>query len=131
VLSGATNTYTLTISGGSASNGGLDVSAVGGTFTAGTGSKVSGGEITQTGGLAGATKSWTFSWTAPTVTTITNFNMYGAGIDSFSGGTATIILPIMVSPAAGPPHGPAATDAWDVPEDIALRGLHGPAAMRC
>ena len=107
VLSGATNTYTLTVSGGSASNGGLDVSAVGGTFTAGTGSKVSGGEITQTGGLAGATKSWTFSWTAPTVTTITNFNMYGAGIDGFSGGTATIILPIMVSPAAGPP--PAVT----------------------
>jgi hypothetical protein len=103
VLSGATNSYTLTVSGGSASNGGLDVSAVGGTFTAGTGSKVSGGEITQTTGLAGATKSWTFSWTAPTVTAATNINMYGAGIDAFSGGTATIVLPIMVSPGAPPP----------------------------
>src|SRR5215469_12560759 len=67
VTSGSTNSYTLTVSGGG--NGGLDVASTGGTFTAGSTTQVMGGEITHT--TANSTHSWTFSWTAPTVTSNT------------------------------------------------------------
>jgi hypothetical protein len=64
VASGSTNTYTLTVSG--SGNSGMDVAASAGTFTAGTGSKILNGEVVHSS--PSTSHSWTFSWTAPTVT---------------------------------------------------------------
>ena len=88
VNSGATYTLTLTATGGSG-NGGLDVAATGGTFTAGTGTQVLSSELVQSSGSS--THSWTFSWTAPTVTTNTTATLYGSAIDSFGGGTGVVV----------------------------------------
>lgn len=101
VASGSVNSYTLAVTGGVSGNGGLDVAISGGTFTAGTGTKVLNGEIVHSG--PSSTKSWTFSWTAPVVTTNTTVTMYGAAIDSFSGGTGTVRQAITVTaPVAAP-----------------------------
>lgn len=99
VTSGSTNSYTLTVGG--TGNGGLDVAASAGTFTAGTGTQVLSGEITQTS--ATSTHSWTFSWTAPTVTATTTATLYAAAVDGFSGGTGTLQQAITVTAAAPPP----------------------------
>jgi Viral BACON domain len=99
INSGATANFTLTVGGGG--NGGLDVASTAGTFTAGAGTQVLNGEITQTS--ATTTHSWTFSWTAPTVTTNTVATIYGAAIDGFSGGTGTTTQTITVTPPAPPP----------------------------
>ncbi len=79
---------TLSEVGGSGS-GGLDVAASAGTFTAGTGTKVLNSELVQSSGSN--THSWTFSWTAPTVTTNTTATLYGAAMDSYGGGTGTVV----------------------------------------
>lgn len=99
VTSGSTNSYTLTVGG--TGNGGLDVAASAGTFTAGTGTQVLSGEITQTS--TSSTHSWTFSWTAPTVTTTTTATLYAAAVDGFSGGTGTLQQAITVTAAAPAP----------------------------
>jgi Viral BACON domain len=101
VSSGSTNTYTVTVTPKTAGNGGLDVSASGGTFTAGTGTKVLGTELVHS--APSSTLSWTFSWTAPTVTTTTTATLYGAAIDSYGGGTGTLKQVITVTAAAPPP----------------------------
>ena len=88
VNSGATYTFTLMAAGG-AGNGGLDVAATGGTFAAGTGTKVLSGELVQSTGASN--HSWTFTWTAPTVTANTTATLYGSAIDSFGGGTGTVV----------------------------------------
>jgi len=88
VNSGATYSLTLTAVGASG-NGGLDVAATGGTFTSGTGTQVLSGELVQSSGSS--THSWTFSWTAPTVTANTTATLYGSGIDSYGGGTGTVV----------------------------------------
>jgi hypothetical protein len=100
VNSGAT--YTLTLSAaGAAGNGGLDVAATGGTFTAGTGTQLLSGELVHSS--ASTTHSWTFSWTAPTVTSNTTATLYGAAIDGFSGGTGTVVASTTVlAPATNP-----------------------------
>ena len=99
VASGATASYTLTVSGGG--NGGLDVATSGGTFTAGSGTQVMNGEITHTS--ATSAHSWTFSWTAPMVTTSTAETLYGAAIDGYSGGTGTTTFAATVTPATSNP----------------------------
>src|SRR5258706_16370746 len=88
VNSGATYALTLTAAGGSGS-GGLDVASTAGTFTAGTGTKVLSGELVQSSGSSN--HSWTFSWTAPTVTTNTTATLYGSAMDSYGGGTGTVV----------------------------------------
>jgi len=100
VNSGATYTLTLNEVGGSGS-GGLDVAATGGTFTAGTGTKVLSGELVQSNGSS--THTWTFTWTAPTVTTNTTATLYGAAMDSFGGGTGTVVANTTVLATAATP----------------------------
>jgi len=99
VTSGSTNTYTLTVGG--TGNGGLDVAASAGTFTAGTGTQVLSGEITQTS--ATSNHSWTFSYTAPIVTATTTATLYAAAVDGFGGGTGTLQQAITVTAAAPAP----------------------------
>ena len=101
VTSGSTNTYTLSVSVITAGNGGLDVAASAGTFTAGTGTQVLNGEITHT--APSSTHSWTFSWTAPTVTATTTATLYAAAIDSYSGGTGRLQQAITVTPPVPAP----------------------------
>src|SRR5215469_16872627 len=101
VASGSTNSYTLSVSTVTAGNGGMDLAASGGTFAAGTGTKVLNGEVVHS--APSSTHSWTFSWTAPTVTATTTVTFYAAAIDSFSGGTGTLKQAITVNaPVANP-----------------------------
>jgi hypothetical protein len=101
VTSGSTNSYTLSVSVITAGNGGLDVAASAGTFTAGTGTQVLNGEITHT--APSSTHGWTFSWTAPTVTATTTATLYAAAIDSYSGGTGRLQQAITVTPPVPAP----------------------------
>jgi len=102
VASGSTNTYTLNNNGGP--NSGLDVGASAGTFSAGSTTLVMNGEITQIAALSSTPLSWTFNWTAPTVTTTTTVTMYGASISGgYGGSTGTTVLTITVNPAAVAP----------------------------
>ena len=101
VTSGSTSMYTLSVNVLTSGQGGLDVAASAGTFAAGTGTKVMNGEITHTS--PSSSHSWTFSWTAPTVTTNTNVTLYAASTDSFGGGTGTLQRTITVTPAAPAP----------------------------
>ena len=105
VASGSTVSYTLTNSGNPL--GGLDVAVTAGSLAAGQGTKVNSSEITQTAALATSPLSWTFNWTAPTVSTSTTVTMYGASIaDGYSGETGTTTKTITVTPAA-PASGPS------------------------
>ncbi len=102
VASGSTNTYTLNNNG--SPNSGLDVGASAGTFAAGSTTLVMNGEITQIAALSSTPLSWTFSWTAPTVTTTTTVTMYGASISGgYGGSTGTTVLTITVNPPAVAP----------------------------
>jgi len=102
VVSGSTNSYTLNNSGGP--NSGLDVAASSGTFTAGSNTQVMNGEITHVSSLTSTPLSWTFNWTAPTVTTATTVTMYGASISGgYGGSTGTGMLTITVNPPAVAP----------------------------
>jgi len=102
VTSGSTNTYTLSNNG--TPNSGLDVGASAGTFTAGSTTQIMNGEITHMASLTTSPLSWTFSWTAPTVTTSTNVMMYGASISGGAGGsTGSAVVTITVNPAASAP----------------------------
>ena len=105
VASGSTVSYSLTNSGNPL--GGLDVSATAGTFAAGQGTQVMSGEITQNAPLGTSPLSWTFNWTAPTVSTSTTITMYAASIASGQGGeTGATTKMITVTPAA-PASGPS------------------------
>jgi hypothetical protein len=102
VVSGSTNSYTLNNSGGP--NSGLDVAASSGTFTAGSNTQVMNGEITHVSSLTATPLSWTFNWTAPTVTATTTVTMYGASISGgYGGSTGTGMLTITVNPPAVAP----------------------------
>ena len=102
VTSGSVNTYTLTNSG--SPNSGLDIGASAGTFTAGSTTQVMNGEITQMAALTTSPLSWTFSWTAPTVTAPTTVTMYGASISGgYGGSTGSTVVTITVNPAATAP----------------------------
>jgi Viral BACON domain len=101
VASGSTSSYTLSVSTVTAGNGGMDLAASGGTFAAGTGTKVLNGEIVHSG--PSSTHTWTFSWTAPTVTATTTVTFYAAAIDSFGGGTGSLKQAITVNAAVANP----------------------------
>ena len=99
VASGSTNSYTLTVTGGT-SAAGLDVATSAGTLVAGTGTKILNSELTHS---APSGPSWTFSFTAPTVTSNTTVTLWAAAIDSFGGGTGTLQKSITVTaPVANP-----------------------------
>jgi hypothetical protein len=100
VNSGATYALTLTAVGASG-NGGLDVASTAGTFTAGTGTQVLSGELVQSN--SSSNHSWTFSWTAPTVTTNTTATLYGSAMDSYGGGTGTVVANTTVLAAVANP----------------------------
>jgi hypothetical protein len=98
VTSGSTSNYTLSVNVLTAGNGGLDVAASAGTFGAGTGTQVMGGEITHTApNTSTGTHSWTFTWTAPTVTAATSVTLYAAATDSYGGGTGRLQQTITVT----------------------------------
>jgi len=101
VASGSTNAYTISVSTISSGSGGVDVAASAGTFAAGTGTKVSNGEIVHSS--PSSSHSWTFSWTAPTVTATTTATLYAAAIDSYGGGTGVLQRAITVTAAAPTP----------------------------
>ena len=102
VTSGATVSYTLSNNGSPVS--GLDVAATAGTFTAGSGTQVMNGEITHLAALITAPLSWTYSWTAPTVSTPTTVTLYGASISGgYGGSTGTTTLTVTVNPPATAP----------------------------
>ena len=102
VTSGSTNTYTLSNNG--TPNSGLDVGASAGTFTAGSTTQVMSGEITHLASMTTAPLSWSFSWTAPSVTTATTVMMYGASISGgYGGSTGSTVVSITVNPAASGP----------------------------
>jgi hypothetical protein len=93
VASGSTNTYTLSVAGGT-NLAGLDVATSAGTLLAGTNTQILSGELTHT---APSGPSWTFSWTAPTVTSNATVTLWAAAIDSFGGGTGHIQQSITVT----------------------------------
>ena len=76
---------------------GMNVAGTGGTFTAGSGTQVSGGEVTQNGTQSSG--SFTFNWTAPS--TPGTYVLSGAG-NAVDGG-----------------FGPLG-DAWNVSSDLVL-----------
>jgi hypothetical protein len=81
VQPGSTNTYSLTISGGQLSGGGLDVSVTDGFFTSiDSGTQVVDGEVLHRftrGAAPNGDVTWFMNWTAPpNRTTVT---LYGAG----------------------------------------------------
>jgi hypothetical protein len=87
------------ISGFSGKSGSTCTSCHSGSTTKGT--KVLNGEIAHS--APSITRSWTFNWTAPTVTANTNVTLYAASIDSYGGGTGTIQRAITVTPPATAP----------------------------
>jgi acid phosphatase len=92
VTSGSTNSYTLTITGGAAVVGGLDVSHSVGTFVVNdSGTKLLSNEITHNAprSFTGSAVSWTFNWTAPTVTTNTSATLYGSGLSADGDGSTS------------------------------------------
>ena len=102
VTSGSTNAYTLSNNG--TPNSGLDVGASAGTFSAGSGTQLMSGEITQTSAATSTPLSWSFNWTAPTVTTATTVSMYGASISGgYGGSTGSTVVTITVNPAVTAP----------------------------
>src|SRR5438045_1537388 len=102
VTSGTTVSYTLSNNGSPES--GVDVPATAGTFTAGSTTQVMNGEITHLAALITAPLSWTFSWTAPTVSTPTTVTLYGASISGgYGGSTGTTTLTVTVNPPATAP----------------------------
>ena len=70
------------------------------------------GEITQMRSLSTTPLSWTFNWTAPTVTSATTVTMYGTSISGgYGGSTGSTTLVITVNPASAPPSSISASTA--------------------
>jgi PKD repeat protein len=119
VTSGSTNTYTLTITGGSDIAGGMDVAASGGAFAVldALNTKLQNGEIVHSQPKnvdANGAVVWTFNWTAPTVSSNTSVTMYSAGNSvNLNGSTSgdnsnSSNLTITVAPPAPVNHPPVA-----------------------
>ncbi len=72
-------TFTVGTSSGSRTGAGFNVSATGGSLTAGSGSRASSGELTQsaTASMSGGRADFDFTWTAPT--TPGTYTLRGAG----------------------------------------------------
>lgn len=69
--------FTVTVANSNQSGAGVNVAASSGTLTAGTGLKVSNGELTHTQPKVGLPAQWSFSWTAPAATG--NYTLYATG----------------------------------------------------
>ncbi len=75
---GSISDYTISVTGDPAgTTGGFGLTSSGGTFTAGTGDKVSNGELVHSDKTR---RSWSFKWTAPT--TPGTYNFYAVGMTS-------------------------------------------------
>ncbi|MCG6971287.1 MAG: PKD domain-containing protein [Gammaproteobacteria bacterium] len=112
VSPGSTTSYTLTMTGGPASNSGLDVAASAGTIidTNANGTRILNGELTMSSPnpVSGNSISWTFDWQAPNASgtyTIYAATLSGNGNGGTSGdGTGTTSLQITVAaPSNQPP----------------------------
>jgi hypothetical protein len=114
VGTGTTNTYTLTIAGGQAIAGGLDISASGGSLSVNAGEfnmQLLGGEITHSAPrpAQGFPRRvvWSFDWTAPAAPGTST--IYGAGNSTNDGNgsngdaAAITMLQVSVTGAAGTP----------------------------
>ncbi|UCE88965.1 MAG: PKD domain-containing protein [Pseudomonadota bacterium] len=92
VAPGSVNSYTLTLSGGPLQTAGLNVSASAGTITDTnpSGTRMQGGELTQSSplnnGANAPSVSWTFDWQAPAAAG--GETLYAAGLSANGGGTA-------------------------------------------
>ncbi len=114
VQPGTVNTYTLTISGGQANSGGLDVSVDAGTLISTlANTKLQSGEVTHTQrALAdpNGDVAWSFDWQAPT--TLGDYTIYSAGLstnaDSSTTGDAVASLATTVTVSAGAAQPPVA-----------------------
>ena len=97
-----TITFTVSTVDSAQTHAGLNVSASGGTFSAGTATQVSGGEITHTGATAmsGGTATFTFDWTAPSTEATYTFSGVGNAVNN--------------NGASG------AGDGWDLATDITI-----------
>jgi len=113
VQPGTVNSYTLTITGGQANSGGLDVSVSAGTLiNTQSSTKLQNSEITHTAraNAVGGAVSWTFNWQAPA--TGGTYTIYSSGLSTNGNGSTTgdavtsITTPITVSAAA--PQSPTA-----------------------
>jgi phosphoesterase family protein/Ig-like domain-containing protein/immunoglobulin I-set domain protein len=114
VASGSTNTYTLQITGGQAASGGLDVASSAGTFSIlDPQTRLLSGEVTHNAPKpadANGAVTWTFSWTAPTVTTNTAATLYAAGLSTDDNGstsgdavkTVTLAITVTTSGSVAP-----------------------------
>ncbi|WP_455211666.1 PKD domain-containing protein [Kaarinaea lacus] len=109
---GSTTSYTLTMTGGPASNAGLDVAASAGTIidTNANGTRILNGELTMSSPnpVSNGTISWTFDWQAPLAAgtyTIYAAALSGNGTGGTGGdGTGTTSLQITVAaPTNQPP----------------------------
>jgi hypothetical protein len=117
VMAGSVSSYTVAVTGGpTGTTGGFDLSSNGGTFTAGTGDKVSSGEMTHS---SNARRSWSFTWTAPATAGTYRFvaiglssNGNGSSGDSWNwyGGAAGSPFNITVVPAGDTTPPAAITD---------------------
>jgi hypothetical protein len=123
LASGASGTYTLTITGGAAAYGGLDVSASAGTLTASdANTQLMRGEITQTASTAfsGGTLSFGFTLTAPLSGQVI---LYGAGLsangDGSSGGDNAAKATLTVTVTA-PAPAITVTDPVPPPNDLQM-----------
>jgi len=127
VDAGAEAVYTLTITGGQAVAGGLDVSATDGVLGAGPDTKLLDGEVVQTGPkpASGGVVSWSFSWTAPA--SAGQVTLYGAGnsVDGAAGpggdraATDSLLVTVQV-PASGNHPAVAVDDSYETPPGSSL-----------
>ncbi len=109
VTAGATASYTVTITGGPAVDGSLDVAASGGTLAVvSAGTKLSSGEIVHSAPAAFTSSgvTYTFNWVAPA--TAGTYTLYVAGMSSNGSGSSgdgvtTKTFPISVTAAMMPP----------------------------
>ncbi len=109
--------YTLSVSGGpSGTTGGLDVTCANGAFTAVTGTRVSGLDVTHTDN---SHRSWAFDWTAPATEGTSNFYAIAMATDgssnsgdswNWNGGAVNTAFPVAVSGNVGVGDATAAFD---------------------
>jgi hypothetical protein len=115
LATGESGTYTLTITGGAAVVGGLDVSTTGGTLQAtGSNTKLSNGEITQTDSTAFSAGSLAFTFTLVAPSTAGTVTLYGTGLSADNNGSISgddadgTTLAVGVSAAPAPNNPPSA-----------------------
>jgi mono/diheme cytochrome c family protein/chitodextrinase len=113
VQPGTINSYTLTITGGQANSGGLDVSVESGSLiNTQSSTKLQSSEITHTArraAVSGAV-SWSFDWQAPTTAGI--YTIYSSGLstngDGGTNGDAVSAISTLVTVSTAAPEPPTA-----------------------